>query len=327
MDPTQPGRIPPSGPPKAYCMYPGRTQKLSRNQNATSGPKRPYEMTDLGTYEAPRRRKEYGGTMATTNLRPGLLDVAQPTSMTGTNQQYQRPRQDSIDSLYSGAIEGCSRDHHPECYPELWGKTNKPITNGHNQHREFTGPAKQLRTPPEPLAAPSNRSFIVNGNVNPGGYRDRVKRSFSRKFPPKTDAGKVASANVPSRKGKGSPLTLEDRLFFLGVRPRLEGDGNESSNPNPPPPAAPAPSSDKGPVIGGFVTYPQTGGFHDPSRASGSPLVVANPDPGSEAERVRDDAVRGERASRIGRRWGSHSRSKAKGSRGGLLPKYCSRLF
>lgn len=38
-------------------------------------------------------------------------------------------------------------------------------------------------------------------------------------------------------------------------------------------------------------SYPQILGYHDPARLSRGPLVVTNPDAGSEAERVRNEAV------------------------------------
>lgn len=39
-------------------------------------------------------------------------------------------------------------------------------------------------------------------------------------------------------------------------------------------------------------SYPQIPGYHDPARLNHRPLVVMNPDAGSEAAMVRDEAVR-----------------------------------
>lgn len=256
--------------------------------------------------------------------------------MTGTNQRYQRPRRDSLDSLYSGAIEGCSRDHHPECYPELWQKVNQPTINGHEEDRNVTDPGRQPRPPPPPPVTPSNRTSSSSNSTNrSGGYKVWLIPNFSRKLLHKAGAEKEAAANKPSRKGKESPLTMEDRMFLMGIRRRRPEDAHEKEPSHPPPPAGTASSSAKRPVIGGFVTYPQIGGVHDPSRASGSPLVVANPDPGSKAERVRDDAVRDQRVPRTGHRSSSarsktktKTKAKAKGSsRGRLDPKYFLRLY
>lgn len=38
-------------------------------------------------------------------------------------------------------------------------------------------------------------------------------------------------------------------------------------------------------------SYPQIPGYQDPARLDNGPLIVRNPEPGSEAERVRDEAV------------------------------------
>lgn len=295
-------------------------------------------MTDLGTHENLDRDTNNNGTAETAvRLRPGSLGIPQPPSMTGPNQQYQRPRRGSLDSLYSGAIEGCSRDHHPECYPELWQEADKSITSGHDQDRITTDLAGQPQppSPPNPpLRTPSSSTSSSSNETNKsGGYKYWLIRKISRKLLPKAGTEKAAAANKPSRKGKESPLTMEDRMFFMGIRPRPEDayEEKEPSCPPPPPPPPPPPlqpaagaaaSSASGPVIGGFMTYPQIGGFHHPARASGSPLVVTNPDPGSEAERVRDDAARGRDWSGTGHRSSnarSKSKAKAKGSRGGRL--------
>lgn len=342
MDPTQPGRAPPLRPPRG--SHPPRKQKLPSNRSATGGSRRQRAVSNLTTHENLERDTNNNGTAETVRLRSGSLDTSQPPPMTGTNQQYQRPRWDSRDSLYSGAIEGCSRDHHPECYPELWQKADKSITSGHDQDRITTDLAGQPQPPPSPPTPPlltpsSSTSSSSNGTNNSGGYKTWLIRNFARKLLPKAGAEKAAAANKPSRKGKESPLTMEDRMFFMGIRPRPEDEHEEkdSSPPPPPPPSPPPPppqksqppagtasSSAEMPVIGGFMTYPQIGGFHDPARTSGSPLVVANPDPGSEAERVRDDAARGRRSSGNGHRSSSaksksKSKSKAKGSGGGRL--------
>ncbi|KAK2597741.1 hypothetical protein N8I77_012505 [Diaporthe amygdali] len=41
-----------------------------------------------------------------------------------------------------------------------------------------------------------------------------------------------------------------------------------------------------------YYSYPQIKAYQNPARVRQGPLVVMNPDPGSEAERVRDEAVR-----------------------------------
>ncbi|ROW11359.1 hypothetical protein VMCG_01207 [Cytospora schulzeri] len=263
--------------------------------------------------------------MAAVRIRPGLLDVSQLPPRTGTNQRYQRPRRDSLDSLYSGAIEGCSRDHHPECYPELWQNVNKPTSNGHYQDRRVSSPARRRSPPPPPTTQTNSHSSSSKANEFPGGYKTWLRRSFSRKIPHKAGAEEGAAPKKPSRKGKESPLTMEDRMFFMGIRPRPGEEETEKEESHPtsrPPPVRTASYSAaaKGPVIGGFVTYPQISGFHNPARASGSPLVVANPDPGSRAERVRDEAVRDQRVSRTNhRRRSSRSESKARGSGGAQI--------
>ncbi|KAK7747255.1 hypothetical protein SLS53_001508 [Cytospora paraplurivora] len=38
-------------------------------------------------------------------------------------------------------------------------------------------------------------------------------------------------------------------------------------------------------------SYPQIPGYQDPARLDNGPLIVRNPEPGSEAEKVRDEAV------------------------------------
>lgn len=40
-------------------------------------------------------------------------------------------------------------------------------------------------------------------------------------------------------------------------------------------------------------SYPQIRSYQDPARIRQGPLVVTNPDPGSEAEKVRDETLRG----------------------------------
>lgn len=40
-------------------------------------------------------------------------------------------------------------------------------------------------------------------------------------------------------------------------------------------------------------SYPQIRSYQDPARVRQGPLVVTNPDPGSEAEKVRDEALLG----------------------------------
>lgn len=314
MDPTWSGKVPSSKPPGKHS--PKRTKRSASIQITTGGLKPTYAVQILrlqehigvgmlDIHQHPRRRWEGGDTATTTKPRPELPEALR-----------QRPRRDS----YSGAIEGCSRDHHPEFYPELWPKTNLAA-----QEHKDTSPTRW------PLPSPSFRTNTPSGlqsSGNTSGYKGWLQRSFNRKRHFKAEA-----LNGPSRKGKESPLTMEDRMFFMGIRPRPDGNDNEepsrSSLPPPPPPpplavqASLAASSSMGPTIGGFVTYPQISGYHDAVRVSGAPLVVVNPDVGSEAERVRDEAVREQEGSRTTR--GS---KKAKGSSvGRLITKRFLRLL
>lgn len=133
----------------------------------TSGTKRQYAETGLDTHEDPRRPRDFRVAAETTRSRSQSPDYPQLPPMIVADQQYRLTRQYSEDSLYSGAIEGCSRDHHPECYPELWDKINKTDTNG---------PATRLQTPPPyPPIAPFNTPSplaSLDDESSPGGHRN-----------------------------------------------------------------------------------------------------------------------------------------------------------
>ncbi|KUI67356.1 hypothetical protein VM1G_02657 [Cytospora mali] len=304
MNRTRSVTVPPFQQPGYF--YPKRTQKLPSNQSSTGGSKHQYEVGTSSTQQHHRRRRDSDYTAATIKPRSKAPEDPKRQLRTEPNKQYQRARRDS----YSGAIEGCSRDHHPECYPDI-RSPNKSIITGHDKDREDQSPAGRSRAP-SPTSS-SSSSVVIDGRTL-RGYRAWLRRNYPQAFQNNVSTG-TGATNKPSRKGKESPLTMEDRMFFMGIRPRPEVK-EEPSLPTPAaaPAAAPAPApasssssspsspAPKGPTIGGFVTYPQIDGYHDPTRANDTPLVVTNPDSKSRAERVRDGIVREQRATGTSRR-------------------------
>lgn len=308
MFPTKSGKAPP--PESPAQRYTRRGQRLPSNRGDVGEQARSYEELCSSTGMRPERDSESDGTII-------VSPPPQPRSRTRRDQRRQEHRRDcnTGPDLYSGAIEGCSRDHHPDYYPELQPKANPTTHHGDRFYRR-SSPKIQLRSPsayPWEVAIPWEDAAGSDGDDDAGSYENCRIPNFPRKLLHRAGAG-----TGPDRKGKGKelPLTPEERMGARPGRHRAELT-NSPSHPARPSglPALPSTAAER--TIEGFVSYPQINGYHNPVREGSGPLFVANPDAGSEAERSRGRAIPRQVTLLRERRRRSRSEAEAERSEGG----------
>ncbi|ROW18414.1 hypothetical protein VPNG_00126 [Cytospora leucostoma] len=201
-------------------------------------------------------------------------------TQSGSASPPKAPAEQDPDSV-SGAIEGCSRDHHPECYPELQPGAS-PTTHHGDQDDRRSGPERQSRSPTVyswEEAVPWEDHANSSEDDNAGSYENCTTPSLPRKL-----SHTAGTGTKPDResKGKEAPLASEERR---GARPGRRHHPEVTTEPShraqPPEPPASSPSTVAEISVEDVLRYLQPRQYRHPLGVSNDPRGVSSRRPQS----------------------------------------------